>query len=168
MKQEDSEKLEQLYKLYEQPMYRIAYAVLHHEMAAEDAVSDAFVRVVRHLHQIENPDSPEARSYMIKVIRSTAFSIYRKRKKQLEREVPMEDSVLQVADPSAKIECSSVSETEQMLRALEAQDRELILLRCEQELPWSEVARRLHISESCARKRFERLRKTMSERKRAL
>lgn len=39
----DQEKLDQLYALYEQPMYRIAYAILHHTEQAEDAVSDAFL-----------------------------------------------------------------------------------------------------------------------------
>ena len=40
--QERQEKLQRLYQLYEQPMYRIAYAILHHVEQSEDAVSDAF------------------------------------------------------------------------------------------------------------------------------
>ena len=42
--QEKQETLRQLYEQYEQPMYRIAYAILHHTEQAEDAVSDAFLR----------------------------------------------------------------------------------------------------------------------------
>ena len=38
----DAHKLKELYELYEQPMYRIAYAFLHNKEMAEDAVSDAF------------------------------------------------------------------------------------------------------------------------------
>ena len=48
MTYEDSQKLHSLYELYEQPMYRIAFAVLHSSSLAEDAVSDAFVTVIRH------------------------------------------------------------------------------------------------------------------------
>ena len=40
------EKLHQLYALYEQPLYRIAYAILHQTEQAEDAVSDAFLKII--------------------------------------------------------------------------------------------------------------------------
>ena len=36
----DAEKLQYLYELYEQPMYRIAFAVLRSSSLAEDAVSE--------------------------------------------------------------------------------------------------------------------------------
>ena len=39
-KEKEQEKLKLLYDIYEQPMYRIAYAILHHTEQAEDAVSD--------------------------------------------------------------------------------------------------------------------------------
>ena len=45
----DSEKLEALYRLYEKPLYHIAMAVLHHHEQAEDAVHDAFCKVMRHI-----------------------------------------------------------------------------------------------------------------------
>ena len=57
MTYEDSQKLHSLYELYEQPMYRIAFAVLHSSSLAEDAVSDAFVTVIRHLHKFKEPVS---------------------------------------------------------------------------------------------------------------
>ena len=42
----EREKIELMYDRYEQEMYRIAYAVLRDEFAAEDAVHDAFVRLI--------------------------------------------------------------------------------------------------------------------------
>ena len=42
---QQKEKLHQLYALYEQPLYRIAYAILHQTEQAEDAVSDAFLHI---------------------------------------------------------------------------------------------------------------------------
>ena len=56
---QQKEKLHQLYALYEQPLYRIAYAILHQTEQAEDAVSDAFLKIIPHLDQIESPDSPK-------------------------------------------------------------------------------------------------------------
>ena len=79
MTQKDSEKLKILYELYEQPMYRIAFAVLHSSPLAEDAVSDAFVTVIRHLNKFKEPDSDKAKAYIIKIIKSSAINIYRKK-----------------------------------------------------------------------------------------
>ena len=45
--QSAKEKLHKLYRLYEKPMYHIAYAVLHHTQQTEDAVSEAFCKVIR-------------------------------------------------------------------------------------------------------------------------
>ena len=63
--QSAKEKLHKLYRLYEKPMYHIAYAVLHHTQQTEDAVSEAFCKVIRHLNQIDEPESPRTRQYMI-------------------------------------------------------------------------------------------------------
>mgnify|MGYP000590374628 CR=1 FL=1 len=43
---QQKEKLHQLYALYDQPLYRIAYAILHQTEQAEDAVSDAFLKII--------------------------------------------------------------------------------------------------------------------------
>ena len=67
MEQSQSLKLQKLYELYEQPMYRIAYAVLHDTALAEDAVHDAFVRLVSRLEKIGEPDSPKTKGYIVKV-----------------------------------------------------------------------------------------------------
>ena len=53
------EKLHTLYKIYEKPMYHIAYAILHHTQQTEDAVSEAFCRVIANLHKIGDPESPD-------------------------------------------------------------------------------------------------------------
>ena len=60
---QQKEKLHQLYALYEQPLYRIAYAILHQTEQAEDAVSDAFLKIIPHLDQIESPDSPKTKAF---------------------------------------------------------------------------------------------------------
>lgn len=69
--QSAKEKLQTLYQIYEKPMYHIAYAILHHPQQAEDAVSEAFCRVIRHLDKIGEPEHPKTKQYMIKIIRSS-------------------------------------------------------------------------------------------------
>ena len=99
---QQKEKLHQLYALYEQPLYRIAYAILHQTEQAEDAVSDAFLKIIPHLDQIESPDSPKTKAFLIQVIRNTAINQYRKNAKDAERLTSIDDSTLQGPVPTTK------------------------------------------------------------------
>lgn len=53
----------------------------------------------------------------------------------------------------------------EMLEVLSETDRQIVLLRCQQELPFREIAQRCGIKETAARKRFERARKAMMQQK---
>lgn len=79
MTKEESTKLKRLFEIYEQPMYRIAFAVLKDSAAAEDAVSDAFMRIIPKIGKIGEPDSPKTKSYIIKTLKNTAIDIYRRK-----------------------------------------------------------------------------------------
>jgi RNA polymerase sigma-70 factor (ECF subfamily) len=166
MTQKDSENLKILYELYEQPMYRIAFAVLHSSSLAEDAVSDAFVTVIRHLNKFRIPDSDKAKAYIIRIIKSSAINIYRKNKRRAEREVSADDDILQFRDPQQDVEhyvCEkqNAAQLNEMLDELGETDRNIVLLRCRDELSWKEVSEKLSVTEGNARKRFQRIRKKL-------
>ncbi|MFR3812338.1 MAG: sigma factor [Ruminococcus callidus] len=92
------EKLHTLYKIYEKPMYHIAYAILHHTQQTEDAVSEVSFAVIANLHKIGDPESPQTRQYMIQIIRSTAISQYRKNARESDRRSPWDDKFLQIPE----------------------------------------------------------------------
>lgn len=163
--QEKQEKLQRLYQLYEQPMYRIAYAILHHVEQSEDAVSDAFLKIIKNLNRIKEVDSPQTKQFIIQIIRNTAINQYRKNAKETQRLMGMEDSILQIPNETNEVEqfLRSTEQreiTEQLLRGLSKTDREILLLRCESELSFREIAQRLSLKESTVRKRFERAKKS--------
>lgn len=62
-----AEKTAELYRLYEKPMYHIAFAVLKDHHQAEDAVSDSFCKLIAHIDKLSAPESPETRQYIIKM-----------------------------------------------------------------------------------------------------
>lgn len=165
---QQKEKLHQLYALYEQPLYRIAYAILHQTEQAEDAVSDAFLKIIPHLDQIESPDSPKTKAFLIQVIRNTAINQYRKNVKDAERLTNLDDSTLQVPSPHNEVE-QFLQQTEQqeqlaqLLQGLSETDRTILFLRCEQEQSFREIAERLSMKEATVRKRFERARKAIQK-----
>ena len=108
------EKLHTLYKIYEKPMYHIAYAILHHTQQTEDAVSEAFCRVIANLHKIGDPESPQTRQYMIQIIRSTAISQYRKNARESDRRSPWDDKFLQIPEDAPP--CPLEQQEEQAMR----------------------------------------------------
>lgn len=132
----------------------------------------AFCKVIRHLDQIDEPESPRTRQYMIQIIRNTAISQYRKNAKEADRRTAWDERILQVPDetPTSAAEQQEEQEYQQailaeMLEVLSETDRQIVLLRCQQELPFREIAQRCGIKETAARKRFERARKAMMQQK---
>ena len=99
--QSAKEKLHILYQLYEKPMYHIAYAILHHTQQTEDAVSEAFCKVIRHLDKIGDPESPRTKQYIIRIIRNTAINQYRKNAREADRRTVWDDRILQIPDETA-------------------------------------------------------------------
>ncbi len=163
-------KLEKLYQIYEKPFYHIAFAVLHHPQQAEDAVSDAFYQVMTHLDKIGDPDSPATKSYMIKIIKSTAINQYRKNVRQNQYCTELDDSVTQIADSRNDLENrmkkSSLREIlSELFSLISETDKQIVLLHCQENKPFKEIAVLLGMKETAVRKRFERARKRMTAHK---
>jgi RNA polymerase sigma-70 factor (ECF subfamily) len=160
------EKLKKLYETYEQPMYRIAYAILHNTTQAEDAVSDAFLKIIKNINKINETDSISTKNYIIKIIKSTSINIYRENKNASENTTELDDTAFQISDENSSAEkilndFESKAEINDFLSKLSPKDREIIILRCIQELSFREISLKLSISEPTARKRFERARKSI-------
>lgn len=155
----DSEKLEQLYELYEQKMYAVAFSILRNEWQAEDAVQDAFVRLLKNLWKIRDLESLKTRSYVLRTIRSAAIDQYRKNQITSNATVPIKD--MDFADERDDImklvsRLAGDSVLERILGKLPDSYRDVILFRCVHQLSVKETASVLEISESLVRKRQQR------------
>lgn len=69
--------LEMLFELYEQKMYRIAFAILRDEKQAEDAVMSSFEKIMRQTGVPDDPHSEEANRLVNMVVRQCAIDQYR-------------------------------------------------------------------------------------------
>ncbi len=167
---EQNRMIEELYKAYEQPMYRIAYAILKDVQQAEDAVHDAFLAVLKSDVSIADVHSSQTKHYMVQVIRHTAINRYRKNASDAERYTVLDDTASQIPDRNNLVE-KRMKQVEQreiadtILNGLSESEREILHLRCEEELSYSEIAERLSLSEPTVRKRFERARKAAQKQK---
>ena len=82
MDMDRSQILERLFRLYEQQMYRIAYSILNNSPQAEDAVADAFERLIPYLDRCRGLTDMKTKRLVITVLRSSALDIYRKNKRE--------------------------------------------------------------------------------------
>ena len=85
-----------LFTLYEQKMYRVAFAVLHDEARAEDAVMDAFEKILKRPFTMD-PSCDEAKKLVLSVLKSTSIDLYRKQARERQIMVYPGDSLAVIA-----------------------------------------------------------------------
>ena len=157
-------KIEQLYTLYEQKMYVIAYSILNNSWQAEDAVSDAFVKIIKNLQKIKDVKSDKTKKFIIRIIQNTAIDLYRKNQRESTVfTIVSDEEQSNIADTDNSIEhmLPSMEGREQinkMLSKIPEKYREVLLYRSVHEFSVRETAAVLEISENLGRKRYERAR----------
>ena len=80
--------LEQTYLAYRSMMFRLARDILGDDASAEDAVSEALVKLVARSDCLEEPTGPKTRRFVAILTEHAAIDLLRKRKR--ERTVPLE------------------------------------------------------------------------------
>ena len=152
--------VEDCYRLYEQKMYHVAYAILKDEGQAEDAVQNAFLSLMKHVPEIDDPQSEDCRRYMITVIKHAAINIYNKNSHEAEiiYLTDREDS----AEPAYLMEDSS--ELLEEINRLPGKLKDTVLSIAVEGYSSKETALRLSISEASVRKRYERGKRLLKSR----
>lgn len=161
---DEHDRLVKLYELYEQKMYVVAYSILKDQWQAEDAVSEAFIRIMKNMDKLKDEESDKTKRFIIRVIRSAAIDTYRKNQRESKFTViPSEEEQFPDTDnPIDRVlkELGSKEQVNQILAPLPEIYREVLVYRCIHEFSVKETAAILEISESLVRKRYERA-KTM-------
>ena len=124
----------------------------------------------RNLKKIGDVRSEKTKHYIISIIRSTAINQDRQNQRDSERYTVWDDRILQVPNQKDDMEqlLANIAQEEsiaEMLEPLNDLDQQIVLMRCEEELSFREIAERLSMKEAAARKRFERARKAIQQKK---
>lgn len=154
----EKRKFERLYLDYRQTMYYIAYHILKHRSGAEDAVHQAFMRVIDHLDQIDENDYRKTRGFLVTVTEHIAIDMYRKRKK--EHTLSYEELEYSVADTAG---AGSTREVWQAIDLLPLNYSTVLRLKFSHGYTNEEIAEILHITEENVRQRISRARKKLAE-----
>src|SRR4051812_2647313 len=82
--------LEELFRRYRQPAYRVAYRLLGNEADALDAVQEGFVKVLTHLPDFQGRSS--FKTWLLRVVSNAALDLGRQRGRRSAAEPPAADS----------------------------------------------------------------------------
>jgi len=141
----DAEVFELLVERYWQRGFAAATRILRDRHAAEDALQDAFVRLLRRADRYDCAQPFAVWFYVI--LRNTCLDLQR-RQKAARRLVDRAPQPTEAA--------SEDDETGGLLDKLPKPDRDVLVLRIVQNMPFSEIAPALGCSEEAARKRAQR------------
>ena len=113
---EEKRKFERIYLAHRQTMYYAAFRILKDVHEAEDAVHQAFLRIIDRLDKINDAECHKTRAYLVVITESAAIDIYRKRKQA--RIVSYEELEVYI---SSNME-SDYEEKDAIIRAINTKD----------------------------------------------
>ena len=158
----EKNKVEEIYERYHRLMLKRAYDMLGEQMAAEDAVHDSFIKIVRSLKSIGEAESPKTKRLVMIILENTVFDMMRKRKRRGEEFVGDFETVHQEGyrvDESVEAELFLVN----AIKSLPRLYRDVIILRYANGYEIGEIAEMLGISEGSVRTRIYRAKGLLTE-----
>src|SRR6478735_1742820 len=143
--------LEDLFRRYRQPAYRVAHRLLGNEADALDAVQDGFIKVLTRLPAFEGRSS--FKTWLLRVVSNAALDMGRQRKRRLTAEPHGEPpggadaGPLVWDDPTLGLERADLRRLlDAALARLPESQRQTFVLHVDAELSYREVAEVLGIS----------------------
>jgi RNA polymerase sigma-70 factor (ECF subfamily) len=146
----DRPALEELFRRYRQPAYRVAHRLLGNEADALDAVQDGFVKVLTHLPAFQGRSS--FKTWLLRVVSNAALDLGRQRRRRSAAEPaaeprPEDGPGLVWDDPMAGLERADLRRLiDAGLARLPEPQRQTFVLHVDADLSYREVAEALGIS----------------------
>ena len=154
--EEDRERFLKLHGAYEKKLYAVAARVLGDRTAAEDAVQQTWLQIIRRWDRVSQLPWSETEGYLVTAVKNTAVDMLRRERR--------EEALPEDWDPPAP----ETGETAYrylvgLIRALPEGYRRILELKCVEEESDREIARRLGLKESTVATRVLRGRALLAE-----
>ena len=161
---EDESKLSKIYYEYNKIMMYTALSVLKNETLAQEAVNDAFVRIINNLHKIEMDEiySHKTKSFLVKIVRNTSIDALKEEKKQTCVDIDEINEATIISRNNNNVDdLMNVKAVYEALDLLPEIYKEILELKIYRGFTDKEIAKFLNISHSTARKRLQRARENL-------
>lgn len=155
-----------LVRLYERPVFNLAYRMLGNSVEAEDASQEAFMKAYSNLHRYD-PERP-FKTWLLSITSNHCIDRLRKRRlTYLSIDEPLPPHPALVSnneDPEAAAIASERSaEVQTLLETLPDEYRLVVILRYWYDLSYAEIAYMLETTESAIKSRLFRARQTLAK-----
>ena len=155
-----------LVRLYERPVFNLAYRMLGEAGEAEDAAQEAFIKAYSNLHRYDVERS--FKTWMLSITSNHCIDRLRKRRLtylSLDEPLPPHPALVSdFANPeSAALAEERSVEVQQLLKGLSEEYRLVVILRYWYDLSYAEIAEMLDTSESAVKSRLFRARQALSK-----
>lgn len=159
---EEKSNFDYIYNTYKKLMLHKAYGILHDYSLAEDAVSEAFIRIYKNIQKIDNPTSKSSIAFVMTIVKNTALTMLKGEKSHEYTELD------DVSETSYTLENKILDQisAEEIIRALDSIGEELktvFLLKYSRDLSHKQIAGLLGITENNVTVRVHRAKKKLAE-----
>lgn len=159
---QDSKFFTDLYAKYHDILLRIAYAMLSSQHMAEDAVHEAFIKIIEHYDQISKIPNNKLYAWIVTILKNTCLDMLRKSKRHSSQDA--ESALTSLPDFSQDVEADvRYRLILHAIRDLPADECELLELKLV--MGWSdrEIARVFHITPNAVAVRIHRLKQRLRD-----
>jgi RNA polymerase sigma-70 factor (ECF subfamily) len=164
--QDDSDRqfMEGLYTQYRRLMYAQALQVLRSHEAAEDAVSESLIQLIKKISLLRTLECNKLKAYVVITVKHTAITLLHRR----EREQPADEMVFQhvAADSRADdavLEAAGVERIKNAILALPTWEKDMMLMRYFRDMSDEEIAAATGLKAVSVRVHLSRARKRLAE-----
>lgn len=152
--EEEISKFELIYSTYKKQMYYTANNILKDSHLAEDAVHNAFLRIINNLEKIEDINSHKTKGLIVIIVKNVSIDIYRKNKKERDNTIFIDD--LDDINGYDEINKNEIGDLEIAISKLPENYKQVFLLKFSHELTDNEISEILDIKPDNVRKRISR------------
>ena len=157
---DDKVLFEQAYNRYSKKMIALAYGITGNYHDAEEAVSNAFLRIAENIGKLRKRSGQERAAYYCVIAKNCAYDILREQKRRYE--IPL-DEEMEIPDGKSDVSDEVLSEfgyqrVIDAIRSLPEKYAQALYLQNVIGLSVSEISKDLGITEEAVRKRLERAR----------
>lgn len=152
--EEEISKFELIYSTYKKQMYYTANNILKDSHLAEDAVHNAFLRIINNLEKIEDINSHKTKGLIVIIVKNVSIDIYRKNKKERDNTIFIDD--LDDINGYDEINKNDIGDLEIAISKLPENYKQVFLLKFSHELTDNEISEILDIKPDNVRKRISR------------
>lgn len=158
--EDDKQKFEYVYERYKRLLLHKAYQILHDYALAEDAVSEAYLRIYKNIHKIEDPASNQTISFVVTILKNAALTMLEKEKKQPKETIEpfYSDNYDLEFDVLSRVTAEQIYH---LMDQLQEEYRSILVLKFAHGFSSKEIAKVLNISENNVTVRLHRAKKKL-------